>query len=85
MNALTNNIPINKIEKIWISNTTFFIEGLAYLLLLDQNFDERTLSNNMYAMHVWNNTFRKTDLYQQGKNVNNSILQHLIDKYQDFM
>ena len=54
-------------------------------MLLDQNFDERTLSNNMYAMHVWNNTFRKTDLYQQGKNVNNSILQHLIDKYQDFM
>ncbi|MDO4248281.1 MAG: hypothetical protein Q4C79_04850 [Neisseria sp.] len=54
-------------------------------MLLDQNFDARTLSDNMYAMHVWNNTFRKTDLYQQGKNVSNSILQHLIDKYQDFM
>lgn len=54
-------------------------------MLLDQNFDPSTLSDKMYAMHVWNNTFRKTDLYQQGKNVNNSILQHLIDKYQDFM
>lgn len=54
-------------------------------MLLDQNFDPNTLSDKMYAMHVWNNTFRKTDLYQQGKTVNNSILQHLIDKYQDFM
>lgn len=54
-------------------------------MLLDQNFDERNLSNNMYAMHVWNNTFRKTDLYQQGKKVNNSILQHLIDKYKYFI
>lgn len=54
-------------------------------MLLDQDFDPSTLSDKMYAMHVWNNTFRKTDLYQQGKNVNNSILQHLIDKYQDFM
>lgn len=54
-------------------------------MLLDQNFDPSTLSDKMYAMHVWNNTFRKTDLYQQGKNVNNSILQYLIDKYQDFM
>ncbi|WP_165773112.1 hypothetical protein [Conservatibacter flavescens] len=54
-------------------------------MLLDQNFDERTLTDNMYAMHVWNNTFRKTDLYQQGKSVNNSILQHLMDKYRDFM
>ncbi|WP_165474537.1 hypothetical protein [Moraxella caviae] len=54
-------------------------------MLLDQNFDESTLADNMYAMHVWNNTFRKTDLYQQGKKVNNSILQYLTDKYQDFM
>lgn len=54
-------------------------------MLLDQNFDPSTLSDKMYAMHVWNNTFRKTDLYHQGKQVNNSILQHLIDKYQEFM
>ena len=54
-------------------------------MLLDQNFDPSSLPDKMYAMHVWNNTFRKTDLYQQGKNVNNSILPHLIDKYQDFM
>ena len=54
-------------------------------MLLDQNFDPSSLSDKMYAMHVWNNTFRKTDLYQQGKNINNSVLQYLIDKYQDFM
>ncbi|PJG86151.1 hypothetical protein [Conservatibacter flavescens] len=28
---MTNTIPTNNIEKIWIANATFFIEGLAYL------------------------------------------------------
>ena len=31
MNSLTHYVPVNKIEKIWIKGTTFFIEGLAYL------------------------------------------------------
>ncbi|ATD64325.1 hypothetical protein [Neisseria weixii] len=31
MNFPTKHIPINKIEKIWIAKTIFFIEGLAYL------------------------------------------------------